>query len=105
VKPAATGPVSDVSIPTVTDFAVTPGALLLPLESAAPPPADVPEPLEHATVISGTSAAAPTSATARLLSLVLVTMDVSWLLRCAGPAPATRVVKNVFVMTGITFAA
>jgi hypothetical protein len=105
VNPAAVGPVSDVSIPTVTDFAVTPGALLLPLETAAPPPVAVLEPLEHAAIVSAARAVAPTSMAARLLCLVLVTMDVSWLLTCADPAPATRVVKNGLVMTGITLAA
>jgi len=119
VKPAATGPVSEVSNPTFTDLAVTPGALA-PFEVPLPPPPEEPEPFPHAAAVSR-SAAAPASAAARLLSLIVVTTDISWSLDayrsarvgfaavrplwCAGPAPASRVVKDFFVMSGITLTA
>jgi hypothetical protein len=108
VNPAATGPVSDVSNPTLTEFEVTPGALA-PFVLTVPPPLVVElvllPLLPHAAVISGTSTATTTSAVARLLSLSTLTTDISWSLGCAGPAPASRVVKDALVMSGITFAA
>jgi hypothetical protein len=105
VNPAATGPVSDVSNPTLTEFEVTPGALA-PFVLTVPPPLVVELPLlPHAAVISGTSAAAATSAVARLLSFSTLTTDISWSLGCAGTAPASRVVKDSLVMSGITVAA
>jgi hypothetical protein len=100
VNPAATGPVSEVSNPTVTDLAVTPGALAA-LEPPVPLPEVEVEPFPQAAAVSS-SATVPASAAARLLSLIVVTTEISWSLRCAGPTPASRVVKGIFVMSGIT---
>jgi hypothetical protein len=81
-------------------LAVTPGALAPfepPLELAG---VEV-EPFPQAAAVS-ISATAPASAAARVLSLIVVTTDISWSLRCAGPAPASQAVKGIFVMSGIT---
>ena len=79
VKPAAVGPVSEVSNPRLIELAVTPGALLLlalPLPVAPALLPVVEEPLlEQAAANNGTSTMAPASAAVRRLNLLTCTIS------------------------------